>query len=148
MVHTLRKLLFAIVALASAALVAPAASAQGEQERLVTAAEVTFANFMRDPEMTWLRQNMRRARAVLIAPEIVRAGFIFGGSGGRAVLFARESGQWRGPAFYTLATGSVNISTLVNVAPLGSIVFTAQAVTRGDASGTITNNVADRKSVV
>lgn len=40
------------------------------------------------------------------------------------------------------ATGSGNINKLVNLAPLGSIVFTAQAVTRGDASGTITNNVA------
>lgn len=40
------------------------------------------------------------------------------------------------------ATGSGNINKLVNLAPLGSIVFTAQAVTRSDASGTITNNVA------
>lgn len=40
------------------------------------------------------------------------------------------------------ATGSGNINKLVNLAPMGSIVFTAQAVTRGDASGSITNNVA------
>ena len=95
--------LFAVAALASAALVAPAASAQGEQERLVTAAEVTFANFMRDPEMTWLRQNMRRARAVLIAPEVVRAGqpcrvraVILGGQGNSIIPavqhYVRRSG--------------------------------------------------------
>lgn len=128
MVHTLRKLLYAAAVLASAALVAPAASAQGEQERLVTAAEVTFANFMRDPEMTWLRQNMRRARAVLIAPEVVRAGFIFGGSGGRAVLFARESGQWRGPAFYTLVTGSVGFQAGVAVSEMITLVMTEKGM--------------------
>jgi len=37
---------------------------------------------MRDPQMTWLQENIGRAKGVLIAPEIVRAGFIFGGSAG------------------------------------------------------------------
>ena len=128
MVHTLRKLLFAVAALASALFVAPAATAQGEQERLVTAAEVTFANFMRDPEMSWLQRNLRRARAVLIAPEVVRAGFIFGGSGGRAVLFARESGQWRGPAFYTLATASVGFQAGVAVSEMITLVMTEKGM--------------------
>jgi len=36
--------------------------------------------------MTWLQQNIGRAKGVLIAPEVAKAGFIFGGSGGRAVL--------------------------------------------------------------
>ena len=56
--------------------------------------------------MSWLQQNIRRAKAVIIAPEILKAGFIFGGSGGRALVVARDpkSGKWVGPAFYVLAT--------------------------------------------
>lgn len=126
--HTYRRIVAAFVAVAATALLAPAASAQGEQQRLVNAAEVTLGNFMRDPEMSWLHKNLGRARAVLIAPEIVKAGFIFGGSGGRAVLFARESGQWRGPAFYTMATGSVGFQAGVSVSESITLVMTEKAM--------------------
>ncbi len=47
-------------------------------------------SFLRDSQMTWLQQNFNRAKAVIIAPELVKAGFIFGGSGGRAVVVARD----------------------------------------------------------
>jgi hypothetical protein len=33
----------------------------------------------------WVQQNLERAKAPMIAPEIVKAGFIFGGSGGTIV---------------------------------------------------------------
>ena len=122
--RTYRRIVAAFAAVAATVLFAPAASAQGEQQRLVNAAEVTLGNFMRDPEMSWLQKNLGRARAVLIAPEIVKAGFIFGGSGGRAVLFAREAGQWRGPAFYTMATGSVGFQAGVSVSESITLVMT------------------------
>ena len=66
------------------------AFAQSEQQELVNASETTFANFMRDPDMTWLQRNIVRAKGVLIAPTVVKAGFILGGSGGRAVLYSRN----------------------------------------------------------
>ena len=77
-----------------------------EPDKLVADAQKTFDNFLRDPAQTWVQENLGRARAVLIAPQIVKAGFIFGGSGGRAVLVARDGRAWYGPAFYDLATMS------------------------------------------
>jgi len=68
---------------------ATAVCAQSDQRSLVTAATLTFANFTNDPDMAWLKRNLGRAKAVLIAPEITKAGFILGGSGGRAVVVAR-----------------------------------------------------------
>ena len=124
MARVFRMMTAALATLAATALIAPAASAQSEQQRLVDAATVTLGNFMRDPEMTWLQKNFPRARGVLIAPEIVKAGFIFGGSGGRAVLFAKEAGQWRGPAFYTLATGSFGFQAGVSVSESITLVMT------------------------
>ncbi|TMG97161.1 MAG: lipid-binding SYLF domain-containing protein, partial [Betaproteobacteria bacterium] len=103
----LRAATLALAATASLALAPVPAMAQSEQQRLVNQADTTLSNFLRDPEMTWLQQNIGRARAVLIAPEIVKAGFIFGGSGGRAVLVAKEGAKWNGPSFYTMATASV-----------------------------------------
>ena len=59
------------------------AIAQSEQQDLVNAAETTLSNFTRDPDMTWLQQHLGDAKAVVIAPKIVKAGWIFGGAGGR-----------------------------------------------------------------
>jgi hypothetical protein len=72
-----------------------------EPERLVADAQTTLSNFIRDPDQTWIQDNLYRARALLIAPQVVRAGFIFGGSGGRGVLVARDGRTWAGPAFIT-----------------------------------------------
>jgi lipid-binding SYLF domain-containing protein len=44
-----------------------------------------------------------RARAIIIVPNLIRAGFFFGGRGGNAVMLVRNAqGQWSPPAFYTL----------------------------------------------
>jgi lipid-binding SYLF domain-containing protein len=90
-----------LVAFASFVAVSGQAWAQSEQQDLVNAAETTFSNFTRDPDMTWFQRHVGDAKAVLIAPQVVKAGWIFGGSGGRAVLFARndQTGRWEGPAF-------------------------------------------------
>ena len=54
-----------------------------EPDKLVSDAQLTLSNFVRDPDQTWIQENLDRARAVLIAPQIVKAGFILGGSAGR-----------------------------------------------------------------
>ena len=125
----LKKLLkSAFVAFAAMGLVAtaPAAMAQAEQQKLVDEATTALSNFLRDPEMSWLQNNIGRAKAVLIAPEVVKAGFIFGGSGGRAVLVAHDakSGKWLGPAFYTMATASVGFQAGVAVSETVTLVMT------------------------
>ena len=121
-----RSALVTVLALAALAAVAPVANAQSEQQKLVAASEKTFSNFLRDPDMAWFQQRVGRAKALLIAPEIVKAGFIFGGSGGRAILVARDprTGKWVGPAFYTLATASVGFQAGVAVSETITLVMT------------------------
>ena len=100
--------------------------AQAEQQKLVDQAATSLSNFMRDPDMSWLQGNINRAKAVIIAPELLKAGFIFGGSGGRAVVLARDakSGRWVGPAFYTMATASVGFQAGVSVSENVTLVMT------------------------
>jgi len=116
----------AIVAIAAAGLLVSAAQAQSEQQKLVNDAGKTLSTFLRDPDMTWLQNNIGRAKGVLIAPTIAKAGFIFGGSGGRAVLVAHEApaGKWAGPAFYTLATASVGFQAGISVSENVTLVMT------------------------
>ena len=107
-------------------LFAPAAQAQTEQQKLIADAEKVLSNFLRDPDMGWLQNNIGRSKALMIAPEILKAGFIFGGSGGRALVVARDqaSGKWTGPAFYVLATGSVGFQAGISVSEGVTMVMT------------------------
>jgi lipid-binding SYLF domain-containing protein len=120
----------ALVAVTCSLAFATPASAQSEQQKLVDRAQATLDNFLRDPEMSWLQKNLRRAKAVLIAPEVVKAGFIVGGSGGRAVLLARDaaSGQWRGPVFYTMATASIGFQAGVAASENVTMVMTEKGL--------------------
>jgi lipid-binding SYLF domain-containing protein len=117
-----------IVALvaATSAFAVPIVYAQADPLAHIAASEVTLSNFLRDPDMDWLQRNFGRAKAVIITPEIVKAGFIFGGSGGRALVVARDpkSGKWVGPAFYAMATASVGFQAGISVAEGVTLVMT------------------------
>jgi lipid-binding SYLF domain-containing protein len=120
----------ALVAIAATGLIATSAQAQSDQQKLVGEAEKTLSNFVRDPDMTWIQNNLGRAKAVLIAPQIVKAGFIIGGSGGHAVLVAHDakSGKWAGPAFYTLATASIGFQAGVEASEAVTVVMTEKGL--------------------
>ena len=111
---------------ATSAFVMPNGYAQANPQAHIAASEATLSNFLRDPDMDWLQRNFSRAKAVIITPEIVKAGFIFGGSGGRALVVARDpnSGKWVGPAFYAMATASVGFQAGISVAEGVTLVMT------------------------
>jgi lipid-binding SYLF domain-containing protein len=119
--HPLRAALLLVSALC---LSAPVLAATTTPEKLVTEAQTTLSNFMRDPDQTWIHDNIGRAKALLIVPQIVKAGFIFGGSGGQGVLVARNGKTWAGPAFYDLATASVGFQAGVEVSEAIIVVMT------------------------
>ena len=97
-----------------------------EAQELLPLAETTLTNFKRDPDMTWFQQHFRDAKAVIIAPSIVKAGWIFGGAGGRAVVFARNpaTGRWYGPGFYNIAVASVGFQAGIAVSETVTLVMT------------------------
>jgi lipid-binding SYLF domain-containing protein len=80
-------------------------------EELVTRAKATLESFAADENMIWFRNNLKNAKAVMIVPRILKAGFIVGGSGGSGALLARDTktGDWSNPAFYTMGSGSIGL---------------------------------------
>ncbi len=120
----------ALFAAAWLLVIAGAARAQSTPQQLVDESATTLSHFMRDPDMTWLQRHLGNAKAVLIAPSIVKAGYIFGGSGGRAVVFARDgkSGRWVGPAFYNLGAASVGFQAGVEVSESVMLAMTDKAL--------------------
>ena len=82
-----------------------------EQQVLVDQSQITLRNFVSDPNMEWLVNNVQNAKAVLIVPSMIKGGFFLGGSGGRGVLLVRDekTGKWYGPGFYTLGAVSFGL---------------------------------------
>ncbi len=102
--------------------------AQSDQQKLVDECLVTWNNFQADPNMTWFREHDHEAVGFLIAEKVVKAGFVFGGSGGRAVLVAKGEKGWAGPAFYTLGTASAGFQAGVDVSEVIVLVMNKKAL--------------------
>ncbi|NQV84159.1 MAG: lipid-binding SYLF domain-containing protein [Rhodospirillales bacterium] len=76
-------------------------------ERLLEWSADTVENFARKPELKDFARYIPDARAVMILPAIVKAGFFVGAEVGSGVLIARDpGGRWGYPAFYTLGAAS------------------------------------------
>jgi SH3 domain-containing YSC84-like protein 1 len=94
-------------------------------------AEATLASFLKDPEMQWIHQNIKDAKAVLVSPRILKAGFIFGASGGSGVVLARNSAAphgWNGPAFYHIAAASVGFQAGGEASEIVALIMTEKAL--------------------
>ena len=100
-----------------------------KQQGLVDGARSTIEAFSGDHQLTWVRDNMKDAKAVLIIPEQVKGGLMIGGSGGSGVALARTAdGTWSYPAFFTMgsitfgfqAGGQVSEIVLMAMTPKGA----------------------------
>ena len=99
-----------------AVLSTPATAADDVEEvELINNALTTFNQFMTDKDMGYLKDHLKDCKGILIVPSLIKGGFIFGGSGGHAVLLVREekTGLWSEPAFYTI--GAVSFGLLGGV---------------------------------
>ncbi len=104
-------LVFAIGVAAAAALTAMGtARAQTEQQALVDRSTLAAQDMLNEVDGHDAQGVLRKARAVMICPQVLRAGFLIGGQGGNCVLTARDGGgSWSSPAFYTLGSGSFGL---------------------------------------
>lgn len=80
------------------------ASDATEAQATVERANATLMSFMADDNYSWLHEHIPKAKALLIYPQVFKAGFFLGGSGGTGVLVVlnSKSHEWSGPAFYTV----------------------------------------------
>lgn len=101
-----------------------------EAQGIVDKAKVTLDTFMGDKNYSWLHENLKNAKGVLIYPQILKAGFILGGSGGTGVFLAKDekSGDWSQPAFYTVGTVSFGLQIGGEAAETMILAMTQKAV--------------------
>ena len=104
-----------VVAVSAAVGATPAASDEAKDartaEQLVERAKLTVDSFAADKRIGKpVRDLIKKAKGVYIAPEVLRGAFVVGASGGSGVLLVRgDKGQWNGPAFYTIGEASFGL---------------------------------------
>lgn len=100
-----------IIFVFSMTVAAETGSGTAKQQELVDRARITIDSFMSDADLKWFQENVKDAKGILIIPELLKGGFFLGGSGGRGILLVRneQTGEWSGPAFYTIGSVSLGI---------------------------------------
>ena len=109
----------------------PVAAKDREQvQGLVDKARITLNDFTRDSNYAWLHENIGRAKGVLIFPQVIKGGFIWGGSGGTGVFLARDerAGVWGEPAFYTIGSVTFGLQIGGEAAEVVMLAMTQKAV--------------------
>jgi lipid-binding SYLF domain-containing protein len=122
--------LFGVTILAVGLSLPAYASEPNEQQVLVDQAEITLRDFQKAPEMSWFREELPKAKGVFIVPSLVKAGFIFGGSGGSGVYFSVDpkTGECRGPAFYDMGSVTFGLQIGAEKAEVVILAMTDDAV--------------------
>ena len=97
---------FMVTALSGSFTTASAVDKEDAQS-IIEKSKATIADMANDEAFKWLHSYLKTAKAVLIFPQVLKAGFFWGGSGGTGVLMVRDgaTGTWGGgPAFYTVGS--------------------------------------------
>ncbi len=106
------------------------ATPYGKPQQLVDDATITFKSFLHDPNMSWLRENLQRARGIFIVPQMLRGGFIVGGAGGSGILLAQDlqTGKWSYPAFYTMGSVSLGLQIGADASEIILMIMTSRGI--------------------
>ena len=84
-------------------------SDESDEARRLREASVVFGEIMTAEDDAIPRALLGDAEGIAVFPGTLRAGFIFGGMGGRGVLSARTESGWSAPAFLTITGGSFGL---------------------------------------
>ncbi len=103
-----------------------------EAKQVVEKAKLTAEQFQKDEKMDGFRDLAKRARGMLILPQMLRGAFIIGASGGTGVLVARDDvgKPWNGPAFHTLGGASFGFQAGADAAEVIILAMTERGVTK------------------
>lgn len=105
------------------------ALAQNEEQDVVDRSRITVSSMLSHPDYRTARDQMRRARGIIVIPSLLKGGFILGGEGGSGVLLVRgRDGSWSNPSFVTIAAGSVGLQIGVQTAEVLMLIMTEKGL--------------------
>jgi lipid-binding SYLF domain-containing protein len=129
-VSMFRRLCGALVVAASLAACAANGATQTDQQSLVDRSTLSLQDMFAPNQNPQALSLLKRAKAVMVCPQIFKAGFIVGGSGGGCVFVGRSAkgatgpDAWSGPAFYGIGSGSFGLQAGVQDSEVVLVVLT------------------------
>ena len=118
-----------LAALAAASFAAPALALADPPQILVDSATLSVESIMDGAQGAAAQSYLHRARAVVVCPDVFRAGLVFGGEGGDCIMSARAAGgAWSYPAFYNLGGGTFGAQIGVQNAQVMMMVMTSDGL--------------------
>jgi lipid-binding SYLF domain-containing protein len=93
--------------------------------RLQSSVDVLHA-IMETPDKGIPEEVLSNAKCILIVPDLIKGGFIFGGKHGRGVASCRTSNGWSAPAFVSVGGGSWGLQIGVEGVDLVMLVMNDQ----------------------
>ena len=129
----MRALLVLVMAATTLISPEPAMADDAQDARhLVDKARLTFESFMADKDLgPSVRSLVKRAKGVLIYPQVLKGAFLVGVSGGSGVLLAHDAKarKWGGPAFYTIGEASFGLQAGGQASEVILVALTDRGVT-------------------
>ena len=129
----MRALLVLVMAATTLISPEPAMADDAQDARhLVDKARLTFESFMADKDLgPSVRSLVKRAKGVLIYPQVLKGAFLVGVSGGSGVLLAHDAKarKWSGPAFYTIGEASFGLQAGGQASEVILVALTDRGVT-------------------
>jgi lipid-binding SYLF domain-containing protein len=104
------------------------AEAAADQAELIRRADATIQEAQHDAQFGNSKELFQRAKAIMVVPQLVKGGFVFGGEGGNGILLARRGNSWSKPAFYMIASASFGLQIGLEVAELILFVMSDRAL--------------------
>ena len=100
---------------------------QDSVARLDSAVEVLHA-IMATPDKGIPEEVLRDAKCILVVPNLIKGGFIFGGKHGRGVATCRTAEGWSAPAFVSVGGGSAGLQIGLEGVDLVMLVMNDQGL--------------------
>ncbi|NII12151.1 lipid-binding SYLF domain-containing protein [Oleiagrimonas sp. C23AA] len=125
----------------AAVMLAPAFAVHAQQAKdldRATQATRVLAEIMQAPDKAIPQDLLRNAKAIAVIPDVIKAGFVFGGRHGEGLISVKTAdGTWSNPSYITLTGGSVGFQAGVSSTDV-VLVFRTQAGVDGIVNGKFT----------
>ena len=107
-----------------------AADTAADAQEIVRRSAMTMDKFMEDKNLPLFKKELEKAKGVLIIPQLLRAGYFWGGSGGTGVFMVRneKSHEWSEPAFYFVGSVTFGLQIGAENAEVVMLAMSRKAV--------------------
>ena len=128
--------LVAILAFTSLAM--PGSVLANDPQKLVEDGAALAKSLLADPVWAIYQEQYRKAKGVVLAPDIIKAGLLIGGGGGQCLVLARKTSgarAWSPPSFCGIGEASIGLQIGIQKLEVMLLIMNEPAL-RHIASGT------------